>query len=61
MEELNAKALYWCNEVADKRVHGTTREIPNDRWEVEKGVIIPRASINYDTSKVEHRLVQKDC
>lgn len=61
LEELNSKALHWCSEIADKRIHGTTHEKPIDRWQVEKGAILPLPQSSYDTRKVEHRIIQKDC
>lgn len=61
LEELQGKALHWCREIADARIHGTTHERPIDRWEIEKNVISPLPQTNYDTRKIEHRLVQKDC
>jgi len=61
LEELNAKGLNWCKEIADVRIHGTTHERPCDRWEKEKEALLPLPQTNYDTRKVEHRLVMKDC
>ncbi len=61
LDELNSKALYWCSELADKRVHGTTHEKPIDRWQEERKVILPLLRRSYDTRKAEHRVVQKDC
>jgi transposase len=61
LDELNSKAINWCKEIADKRIHGTTHEKPIDRWEIEKTAISPLPQTDYDTRKVEHRLVQKDC
>ncbi|MEW6557931.1 MAG: IS21 family transposase [Elusimicrobiota bacterium] len=61
LAELNAKALHWLTEIADVRIHGTTREKPIDRWQTEKNAILPLPRTNYDTRKVEPRLVQKDC
>lgn len=61
LEELNSKALYWCSEIADKRIHGTTHERPIDRWQEEKKLILSLPQIGYDTRKTKHRVVQKDC
>lgn len=36
LEDLNAQALSWCNEVANQKVHGTTAEVPFDRLEQER-------------------------
>jgi transposase len=36
MHDLNTQVQTWLNNVANKRVHGTTHEIPEERWKVEK-------------------------
>jgi len=40
LEELNAYLLNWCVRVADARVHGTTHEVPSERFERAE-VLIP--------------------
>lgn len=57
--DLNRQALEWCDE-ANRRVHGTTREIPVERWPRE-GRILLEGYPDYDTSYVSHRQVAKDC
>ncbi len=61
LEELNARGLGWCTDIADQRIHGTTHERPIDRWEQEKNAVRPVPPAAYDARKVEHRIVHKDC
>jgi len=61
LNELNTKAIYWCKETADKRLHGTTHERPIDRWPAEKESLLALPERMYDSRRVVHRLVQKDC
>jgi transposase len=39
-EELNERAKLWTDQVANKRVHGTTQLIPEEAWLVEKDLLI---------------------
>jgi hypothetical protein len=57
--ELNRQALVWCGE-ANRRIHGTTREIPMERL-VREGLQPLNGQPGYDTSYVSHRQVAKDC
>lgn len=57
--DLNRQALSWCQE-ANRRVHGTTREIPLERW-TREGLTPLDGHPDYDTSYVSHRQVSKDC
>lgn len=41
--DLNAQALSWLNQVANPRVHGTLKERPIDRFELERGELGPLA------------------
>ena len=41
LEELNAQALTWCNETANRKVHGTTGEVPFERLEQERPYLKP--------------------
>ncbi|MGA7316750.1 MAG: IS21 family transposase [Silvibacterium sp.] len=59
LAELNRQALAWCDEV-NRRVHGTTREVPLERFGRE--ALTPLAGQpDYDTSYVSHRQAAKDC
>jgi transposase len=45
-------AVIWRDEVANVRVHATTRERPVDRFEREKAVLRPLPSIPFDTDEI---------
>src|SRR5690606_1496331 len=36
LEDLNAQAIGWCNDIANRKVHGTTGEVPVDRLGKER-------------------------
>ncbi len=59
LQELNRQALVWCGEV-NRRVHATTREIPQTRFPHE-GLTPLNGQPAYDTGYVSHRQVAKDC
>lgn len=59
LPELNRQALVWCEE-ANRRVHATTREVPQVRFPHE-GLTPLNGQPAYDTSYVSHRQVAKDC
>ena len=59
LQDLNRQALIWCEDT-NRRVHGTTREIPLDRWPRE-GLTPLSEQPKYDTSYMSHRQVAKDC
>ena len=40
-EDLQQHAIWWCNEVANVRTHGTTRERPVDRLVRERPLLLP--------------------
>lgn len=53
LAELNRQALVWCDEV-NRRVHGTTREVPLERF-AREGLTPLNGQPDYDTSYVSHR------
>ena len=63
-EHLNAWLLEWATTVADRRVHGTTHEVPQERFAREQ--LTPLAeSLGtrrvYARERVHHRTVATDC
>ena len=59
--ELNQAVLAWLGEVADVRIHGTTREQPLARWPAEQAALGPLGSRpDYDTSYVCYRRVSRE-
>lgn len=59
LTDLNAQARLWCDTVANAKVHATTKEVPLQRWPKEG--LTPLPEMNYDTSYLAHRQVQRDC
>lgn len=59
LEDLNQKARRWLDEVANRRVHGTTRAVPFERLKEEKLKPIPDGDWVVDVTEV--RQVSKDC
>lgn len=49
LDDLNIAVINWLNNVANKRVHATTKEVPIERWLVEKNYLLP-IPINYTTN-----------
>ena len=45
LNELNRHAIWWCDEIANVRVHGSTRERPTDRLERERPLMLPLPSL----------------
>lgn len=59
--DLNGQARGWLDEVANVRVHGTTKEVPLVRWrERERAALRPLTVPPYDTSIVSRRKVSRD-
>ncbi|MCK4305470.1 MAG: IS21 family transposase [Candidatus Eisenbacteria sp.] len=59
-EDLNAKVRIWLDEVANCRVHGTTRRVPDEVWEQEKPFLIPLPESSYPACDEEIRQVGPD-
>jgi len=48
--DLNAQAANWLEHTANPRVHGTTGEVPRERWErEERAALLPLASRPYQS------------
>lgn len=57
---LNQLAEKWLAEIADRRVHGTVKEVVAERFEREKPALTPLPTVRYDTSYYETRRVAWD-
>ena len=57
----NKDILEWLKEVADDRIHGTTREKVSARYEKEKPFLVSLPPNTYDISEKLWRTVYKDC
>lgn len=60
LDDLNEKAAAWLREVAWVREHGTTRERPIDRLDVERPKLKPLPAHRFEAAEVEERLVGDD-
>jgi len=62
LADLNEQARVWIDEVANCRLHQTTRAIPFERLMEERRVLTPiEAVAPYDPSYISQRKVTKDC
>ncbi|MFA7628843.1 MAG: IS21 family transposase [Candidatus Dojkabacteria bacterium] len=57
--DLNQQAIDWLNNIANRRVHGTTREIPFERLPKEN--LLPLQDRRFDTCYVCARKASADC
>lgn len=60
LEEANNLALRWLGNVADRRLHGTVKEVVAERFERERSHLNPLPAVRFDTSYRERRLVGFD-
>jgi transposase len=60
LEDLNAHARWWCAEVANVRVHGSTRRLPIDLLEVERSFMEPLPSARPEPFESLVRRVRTD-
>jgi transposase len=60
LADLNAHAKWWCDTVANVRVHGTMRERPIDRLQRERPLMLPHTSRAAESFRELFRDVQKD-
>jgi transposase len=51
-EDYLALAPYWRDQVANVRIHETTRERPTDRFERERALLRPLPTIPFDTDEI---------
>jgi transposase len=59
-EHLNAWLLEWATAVADTRIHGTTHEVPRERFAREQLAALGARRV-YARERVMHRTVATDC
>jgi transposase len=60
LDHLNHKAQWWCDTVANVRIHGTLRERPVDRYKRELPFLVPLPRHEFDTARVLTRKVAAD-
>jgi transposase len=60
LEDLNHKVRFWLDNVANCRVHGTTRRVPDEAWLEEKPFLIALPDSPYPACDEELRKVGPD-
>ena len=60
LEDLNRRARTWCNEVANRRVHGTTRLVPDELFKSERDFLIRLPEQRYPVYEESVRQVGVD-
>lgn len=60
LDDLNRHAEWWCDHVANVRVHGTTRERPIDRLLRERPFLLPLPSMRPEPHHTVARSVRSD-
>lgn len=60
LEHLNEVARWWLSQVADVRVHGTTKKTPLALHIEEQPHLLPLPALQFDTAQVVYRLVDTD-
>jgi transposase len=60
LEDLNRHARWWCDEVANVRIHGSTRQRPIDRFRAERSYLLPLPGERPEAFHTLARKVQTD-
>lgn len=60
LEHLNETTRWWLSQVADIRIHGTTKKTPLELHAEEMPHLLPMPSLQFDTAKVVYRVVDTD-
>lgn len=60
-DELNASCMHWLTTIANRRVHSTTRQVPEESWMAEREFLTALPDTPYPTYRQEIRLVYDDC
>lgn len=60
LDDLNRHAKWWCDEVANVRIHGTTRERPTDRLARELPFMKPLVSVRPERVRLLSRSVRSN-
>lgn len=60
LAHLNRLAEHWLLEEADRRVHGTVKEVVAERFAREAPHLVPLPAVRFDTAYLEHRFAAFD-
>jgi transposase len=61
VENVNAQSRHWLDHTANVRVHGTTHERPQDRYQIERGHLRSLPQQAYRTVESTFRSSTRDC
>ena len=59
-DDLNARVRQWMDDVANRRLHSTTRRVPAEMFSEEKPLLIQLPAVPFPTERREVRKVQTD-
>ena len=60
IEDLNERVRLWLRDIANRRVHGTTRTVPDEQWQAERDLLIRLPEQRFATYDEELRQVDPD-
>lgn len=60
LEHLNEVARWWLSEIADRRLHGTTKKSPAELHAEELPHLLPLPTLEFDTAQVVYRVVDTE-
>ena len=60
LDHLNETTRWWLAQVADVRIHGTTKKTPLELHAEELPHLLPMPSLQFDTAQVVYRVVDTD-
>ena len=61
VHDANERALVWCIETAGRRIHGTTKEQPLARFEIERESLLPLPTSPYALATWKQAKLHPDC
>jgi transposase len=59
-EDLNQRVQQWINQIANRRIHGTTRMVPDQAWQIERDFLIRLPDTRFGVYREEIRQVGPD-
>jgi transposase len=61
LTQANRDVRRWMQTTAGQRIHGTTKEQPLQRFEIERGVLLPLPTTPYDLAVWKQATLHRDC
>lgn len=60
-DDLNRSCMHWLTTVANRRMHSTTRQVPEEAWMAERDLLTALPDLPYPTYHQVIRVVYDDC